>query len=186
MTGRLAAGAVILAAGESTRFGSDKRRFRLADGRTMLETTLAAYQGVFDEVLLVLKPADAAWAPRLDTVQPVYATESALGMAHSLAAGIGAGRHLDFLFVALGDMPDVQATTLNRLKDATGGPASIVQPVYRGTPGHPVGFGKAHFSELERLTGDVGARRVVAAHAGSTLRIDVDDPGVVRDYDVRP
>ena len=186
MTGKLAGGAVILAAGASSRFGSDKRRFALADGRTMLETTLAAYQAAFDEIFLVLKPTDEAWASRLTAARLVYATDAALGMGHSLAAGVRAGRRLDFLFVALADMPDVQATTLARLKDAVTGTASIVQPLYRGTAGHPVGFGSTHFGELERLTGDVGARRVVDSHADSTVRISVDDPGILRDYDVPP
>ena len=184
MTDSPSAGAVILAAGESTRFGSDKRRFRLADGRTMLETTLTAYRGVFDEIFLVLKPADEVWASALDKVQPVYARDAALGMGHSLAAGVRAGRHLDYLFVALADMPDIQAMTLKRLKVAPTGPDSIVLPVYRGTPGHPVGFGSAHFGDLQHLTGDAGARDVVQAHGGSTLRIEVNDPGVLKDYDV--
>ncbi|MCY4565494.1 MAG: NTP transferase domain-containing protein, partial [Gammaproteobacteria bacterium] len=65
MTGKLAGGAVILAAGASSRFGSDKRRFALADGRTMLETALATYQTAFDEIFLVLKPIDEAWASPL-------------------------------------------------------------------------------------------------------------------------
>ena len=150
----------------------------------MLETTIAVYSGVFEEILLVLKIADKAWASRLDKVQLVYARDAALGMGHSLAAGVGAGRHLDFLFVALADMPDIQADTLMRLKDAMAGPESIVQPAYRGTPGHPVGFGRAHFNELRRLTGDLGARGVVRAHGESTLRIEVNDPGVLKDYDV--
>ena len=184
MTHSLAGGAVILAAGESTRFGSDKRNFRLAGGRTMLEVTLAAYQGAFDEIFLVLKPADEAWAHRLAALRPVYASDAALGMGHSLAAGVRAGRRLDFLFIALADMPHVQATTLNRLKYAMAGAASIVQPDYRGTPGHPVGFGSAYFGELERLTGDAGAKRVVAAHSDRIVRIDVDDPGVLQDFDV--
>ncbi len=175
---------MILAAGDSTRFGSDKRRFRLADGRTMLQTTLAAYKSVFDEIFLVLKPVDEAWASALDKVQPVYARDAALGMGHSLAAGVRAGRHLDYLFVALADMPDVRAMTLKRLNEALAGPDSIVLPVYRGTPGHPVGFGSAHFGELQHLSGDTGAKGVVRAHGGSTLRIEVNDPGVLRDYDV--
>lgn len=177
---------MILAAGESTRFGSDKREFPMADGRTMLETTLAAYQRAFDRVFLVLKPADEAWASRLTAVRTVYAPDSALGMGHSLAAGIRAGRHLDFLFVALADMPNVRPATLNRLKDAIAGSASIVRPVCRGTPGHPVGFGNRYYAELERLTGDTGARGVVGAHSHRILQVDVDDPGVLLDFDVPP
>ena len=177
---------MILAAGESRRFGSDKREFPMADGRTMLATTLAAYRDAFDAVFLVLKPADASHLSVPGGVRPVYAPDSALGMGHSLAAGVRAGRHLDFLFVALADMPDIRAKTLNRLRAAMDGTASIVQPVYRGRPGHPVGFGSVHFDALESLTGDIGAKGVVAANGDRTRRIDVDDPGVLTDFDIPP
>ena len=158
----------------------------MADGRTMLETTLAAYGDAFETIFLVLRAADEPWTSLPGAVQPVYAADSALGMGHSLAAGVRAARHLDFLFVALADMPDIRAETLGRLKDAMTGAASIVQPVYRGTPGHPVGFGRRHFPALESLKGDIGAKGVVAAHGDRTLRIEVDDPGVLTDYDVPP
>ena len=179
-------GAVILAAGASTRFGSDKRNYRLAGKRTVLETTLAAYQHVFDEIYLVLQPEDKSWATCPATVKPVYAADAALGMGHSLAAGIRAARHLGFLFVALADMPHVQAATLRRLVDAMTDSRSIVQPAYLGAPGHPVGFGSAYFDELERLSGDVGARQVLAAHPNQVTRLEVSDAGVVEDIDVPP
>ena len=186
MTHSLAGGAVILAAGESTRFGSDKRNFRLAGGRTMLEVTLGVYQCVFDEIVIVLKPADESWAGQLCGVRLVYAPESALGMGHSLAAGVGAVRHLDYLFIALADMPYVQAQTLIRLNRSIAGPESIILPVYRGASGHPVGFGSNYYDELVQLTGDVGAKRIVNAHPASTARIVVEDSGTVRDIDTPP
>ena len=186
MRRELAGGTVILAAGISTRFGSDKRHHALAGGGTMLEVTLAVHQRVFDEIFLVLRPEDEAWADDLTGVQPVYASKSPLGMGHSLAAGVRAARHLDFLFVALADMPHIQAATLLRLKRAVAGSESIVQPVHHGMPGHPVGFGSDYFDELERLAGDRGARRVVDAHRANTIRIEVDDAGVLEDIDVPP
>ena len=184
----------------------------MVDGRTMLETTLAAYREVFDAIFLVLKAADessnscappsgprgnagtapqvparkAGETPGTNAIQPVYAADAALGMAHSLAAGVRAGRQLDFLFIALADMPNVRAKTLHRLKHAVAGTEFIVQPAYHGTPGHPVGFGSLYFRELESLTGDIGAKRVVAAHHDRTVRIDVDDPGVLMDIDTPP
>ena len=186
MTKTSAGGAVILAAGGSTRFGSDKRHYLLAGKRTVLETTLTAYQHVFDEIYLVLKPDDKRWARYPATVKTVYAPDSALGMGHSLAAGIRAARHLGFLFVALADMPHVLPATLRRLVDAMTGTRCIVQPVYLGTPGHPVGFGSAYFDELERLSGDIGARQVPAAHPDQITRLEVSDAGVVDDIDVPP
>jgi molybdenum cofactor cytidylyltransferase len=82
----------------------------------------------------------------------------------------------------------VREDTLARLLEAltenmTDDPARIVVPEYRGTPGHPVGFGAAHLPALAALTGDRGARAVLQASATAPVRIDVDDPGVLRDVD---
>jgi len=66
------------------------------------------------------------------------------------------------------------------------GQTSIVQPIYLGRPGHPVGFGSAYFAELKGLTGDVGAKRILDDHQRRIVRISVDDPGTVRDFDVPP
>ena len=195
-------GVVILAAGNSTRFGSDKRQFPLADGRTMLQATLATYQAVFDQVFLVLKPNDAPWgtAPtrahltqkrvddgyRLANVQEVYAQEAALGMGHSLAAGVQAARHLNYLFIALADMPHVQTATLERLRRELTDTRCIVQPEFQSTPGHPVGFGSTYFNELQALTGDVGAKSVLHRHADRVRRVPVQDSGTVHDIDIPP
>ncbi len=182
----LAGGAVVLAAGGSRRFGSDKRHHALPGGGTMLEATLAAYQGVFDTVFLVLRPEDEAWATALAGVRPVYAPDSVLGMGHSLAAGVRAARRLDFLFVALADMPYIRTATLDRLQRAMTAAEAIVQPIHRGTPGHPVGFGSAYFDELQRLTGDTGAREVINAHQEKRTLIQVEDAGVLVDIDRPP
>jgi len=47
--------ALVLAAGSSTRFGSDKRRATLADGRSLLAHSVARARAVFDEVRVVLR-----------------------------------------------------------------------------------------------------------------------------------
>jgi molybdenum cofactor cytidylyltransferase len=52
---------------------------------------------------------------------------------------------------------------------------------YQGRKGHPVAFGAELFSELVRLSGDEGARRVLARFPGQA--VEVDDPGVLLDMD---
>ncbi|MFM8637611.1 MAG: nucleotidyltransferase family protein, partial [Betaproteobacteria bacterium] len=56
-----------------------------------------------------------------------------------------------------------------------------VYPLHRGRRGHPVGFSAELASELMRLNGDEGARRLVARYPGHAL--DVDDAGVLQDLD---
>jgi molybdenum cofactor cytidylyltransferase len=107
-------------------------------------------------------------------------------MGHSLACGTAACREWTYLFVGLGDMAWIRQDTLARLRSAMAegaDPERIVVPVYRGTPGHPVGFGAHYLPSLAALTGDAGARSVVASARQTPLRIDVDDAGVLRDVD---
>ncbi len=182
----MSGGAVILAAGNSTRFGSDKRRFPLSGKGAMLEATLALYQAVFEQCFVVLKPQDSFWAGRLRGVCSVHAQDAALGMGHSLAAGVAAARHLDYLFVALADMPYVQTATLAQLRRELTDANCIVQPECQGRPGHPVGFGSAYFGELQALSGDIGAKPVLDRHAALIRRVPVADTGTIRDIDVPP
>ena len=182
----LRCGALILAAGMARRFGADKRHWRMADGRTLLQATLARYQGAFASVAVVLRPEDACWSSELVGCDKTYAAKSRLGMGHSLAAGVAAADHLDALFIALGDMPWVAQATLQALRGALRSPTHIVQPVHGGVAGHPVGFGRAYFPELRALTGDRGAKAVLRRHRSAIITLPFSDPGVVQDLDVPP
>ncbi|MYE86726.1 MAG: nucleotidyltransferase family protein [Gammaproteobacteria bacterium] len=177
--------AVILAAGFARRFGSDKRQWPMPDGRTLLESTLALYNG-FESVFLVLRPEDNDWAQGLGGCTKVFAAEAHLGMGHSLAAGITAAKGFDGAFVALGDMPWVEASTLGTLRQGLSDRNAIVRPFHNGNPGHPVGFGQAHFEALMNLSGDQGAKVVLDQNRQRIIAIDVVDAGVIRDLDVPP
>jgi molybdenum cofactor cytidylyltransferase len=52
---------------------------------------------------------------------------------------------------------------------------------YQGRRGHPVGFAAELYSELMMLSGDEGARRIIARYPA--VGVDVDDPGVLLDLD---
>lgn len=177
--------ALILAAGFGSRFGSDKRRATLADGRTLLAASLEGALRVFDAVHLVLRPEDDPTTLGLpDSCRIILCEDAGQGMGHSLAAGVRAlsTDPAEAIAVLLGDMPWIAESSLRALvaKAATG---RIVFPVHQGERGHPVLFGHAFWPELQGLTGDEGARRVLRAHASAWVAVDVDDPGVLRDVD---
>ena len=108
---------------------------------------------------------------------------AAEGMGFSLACAVAATREASGWLVALGDMPKVQASTMQAVLRALESGASIVIPCHEGRRGHPVGFSAEHRAALLALTGDEGARRVVGANAESVLELAVDDPGVLADVD---
>ena len=182
-------GALILAAGFGRRFGSDKRRFKLPDGRTLLEATLERYAEAYAKLCVVLRPEDESLARRVRALpgnpEVALSVDAELGMGHSLAAGVRTiADDWEWASVGLGDMPFVSASTLCELLDvffAAGG-QSIVQPVYQGRPGHPVTFPGSCFGEMCGLEGDQGARTIVQ-HASNLIRHPVADAGVLDDVD---
>lgn len=79
-----------------------------------------------------------------------------------------------------GDMPLVQPGTLVAVAAALG-QHPVVFAQHQGRRGHPVGFAAELFSELVKLSGDEGARRVMARYPSQGL--ELQDPGVLVDVD---
>jgi molybdenum cofactor cytidylyltransferase len=174
--------ALVLAAGFSRRFGSDKRTALLPDGTRVLETVIARIEDAGLAVLPVLRVSDFERWPLFTTALPVEDEVAQLGLGNSLAAAtaiVPAGRSV---MVCLGDMPFIATATYAALA-AVAEPAKIICPVYRGQRGNPVLFGAHFVGELKTLAGDRGARLLLEKHAAHVVEIDVNDPGIHRDID---
>ncbi|MGD8207277.1 MAG: nucleotidyltransferase family protein [Thiohalocapsa sp.] len=177
--------ALLLAAGTGTRFGGDKLVAPLSDGTPLVLATARALLAAGCEVLAVARDgSDAArlLAP-LPGVRVVVCADSALGMGHSLAAGVRASPGAPGWLVALGDMPFIRPQTIAAVAGALRHRGSLVAPSRSGRRGHPVGFGRAWRSELLALSGDAGARDLLDRHREGMTLIETDDPGIHRDLD---
>jgi molybdenum cofactor cytidylyltransferase len=177
--------ALVLAAGQGRRFGSDKRRALLADGTPLLVATLLQAQRNFARVFVLLRDTDDAQHLGVPAgVKVLRCADADLGMGHSLAAGFRAlhEQPASAVAVLLGDMPWLGAGTLALLIEQAG-PQRIVFPVYQGQRGHPVLFGRQFWPQLQQLNGDAGAKALLAAQPQACMAVMVDDPGVLRDVD---
>jgi molybdenum cofactor cytidylyltransferase len=197
-------GAIILAAGSSRRFGDDKRKSRLTNGDTLLEATIRKATNCLSEVLVVLRADDHAFADTLantlannpatrpdnHNITFYLAPDSGQGMAHSLANGISQTQDWEAALVMLGDMPFVEANTIETIlntytahKSHNTNPAPIVVPCLGEKLGHPVLFSQRYFAEIANLTGDRGARPVIDAHLENLVKLPITDNGVLLDID---
>lgn len=184
--------AIVLAAGRGVRFGGDKLLAAL-NGAPLITGALASALAAPVRRVLVAVGDDPRLADALQAAAPPSAADrlvlipvpqAAEGMSASLrTAAAAASPEIDGVFVFLGDMPAIATETPVRLAAALDGPGRIVAPVHAGRRGHPVLFGGGWLPALKTLTGDQGARAVIAT-AGSSLRlVEVDDPGVLLDID---
>jgi molybdenum cofactor cytidylyltransferase len=105
-------------------------------------------------------------------------------MAGSLKAGLAAAADADGVVVLLGDMPGVTAGLVDAMIGAfEQAPSSLaVIPVRKGRRGNPVLLARALFPRLQTLSGDTGARRLLAEAEG-VVELPVDDDAILADVD---
>ena len=160
--------AVILAAGGSSRYGGAKLLASL-EGKPLLQHVLdAANASTLAEVLLVIgHTADEILAViRLGRARVVVNPDWASGQASSLRAGLRAASGADAVVVVLGDQPRVTTTLLDTLVERQRVTDSVaVVSSWKGQRSPPTLLHRDLWSALEPLTGDIGARAVLAGRS---------------------
>lgn len=176
--------AVVLAAGASSRLGSDKRSLMLPGGMGLLQLVASRIHCVVDDVVVVIRPDDAGLAAmlrRLGCRACVNARPQA-GMGSSLACGIAAAAAADAWVVMPGDLPLVREHTLRQVIAGLS-TADAVVPVCHGRRGHPVAFGHRYRRQLLALTGNSGGRHLLQADSAGVTWMNIHDPGIYLDVD---
>jgi CTP:molybdopterin cytidylyltransferase MocA len=182
VTPAAAIGAVVLAAGESRRFGSPKQ-LALLDGRPLLEHTVSAVCAVqaIGRVVVVLGARAGAIEARVDfgRAETVRCARWQIGMAASLRAGAEAfrGSGVESLVVLVGDQPRLSREAIERV---LGEPGDAVRAAYGGRPGHPVVMRGRTLARLLESGADIEGRDLV----GGASLVEIPDLGSGADVDV--
>jgi len=178
-------GIILLAAGESKRFGTPKQLVELG-GKSLIrraaETALEANLGPVNVVLgAVDQPCRRVLAgmPVDVVVNPAWRE----GMASSIIAGLTPliGKQLDGVIIVLADQPGVEASHLRDLAAAALSNA-IVASRYADQLGVPAWFSAAKFKDLLMLEGEQGAKALFAREQQvawldlPSAALDVDTP----------
>lgn len=178
---------IVLAAGMSSRFGGSGHKLTQAlegpgEEHTVLGVTLRNVLASRLAVVVVASAAVAPLAERLVGAERVLrvAPQRNRGVGDSIAAGVASQAGASGWLVLPGDMPQVRPQTFGSVAEALRTHA-VAYAQLRGRRGHPVGFSAELYSELVALTGDEGARRLVARYPAQA--VEVDDPGVLQDID---
>ncbi len=181
---------IVLAAGPGSRFGGARHKLLQPwrGGTTVLEATLENAVASHLPVVVVTTESLAEVARRHVAARDVVVLPSAdsaaaslpLGVGFSIASGVSASPNAPGWLVVPADMPLIQPPTMRAVAQQLK-KHPVVFAQHGGRSGHPVAFAAELYSELVTLTGDDGARRVVARYPSHGLV--VDDEGALLDVD---
>lgn len=177
-------GVVLLAAGRSERFGSNKLLADL-DGRPLICRALEAARAVPAEVACVVTGSEEIASLACAYGWNVIANPNAhLGQAHSIHLGVLAMQTMDAVLLMVGDQPRLTDESLVRLvsdfQTSGKGIACLRDETHIG---NPAVFAKAYFPALLALAGDRGAKGILRAHESDLLVVDCLQPGELADAD---
>ena len=176
---------VLLAAGQSRRFGTADKLAQPLDGFPLgLHVARTLHVMPFAARIAVGSSSPPDFAAYGFTLVDNPAPDE--GMAQSIRLGIEAARRhaIHAVLIILADMPRVTAAHIGRLFAAADGADTIVASSDGRRPSPPALFGAKWFDALSALQGDAGARAMIEnAHhiiAPPGELIDVDNEETLR------
>ncbi len=167
--------------------GSRDKLLEDVDGAPLLrQRAQACLKSGVTGVRVVLPPNRPERIGALDglDVEIIFNDGSDLGMSHSLQRGVE-NIDADALLIVLADLPDLTAEHMQQVVNAA--KAHPDATIFRGAStdgkaGHPVLLRKDLFSQLNTLTGDIGAQPLLQRHKLDTVLVPIG-ASVVRDLD---
>ncbi len=186
--------AIVLAAGSSQRFGSDKLLHPLTHlGMTLplAAHALLPWLKTFTRTTVVVKPGSEAFCRAISqalgaksaNLQWQVCNGAAHGMSSSLACGVRANRDAAGWMIGLADMPALPSAAIVRVRSALLSGADLAAASSSGRRGHPVGFAFHYYDELLELQGDTGARALLERDRSSLVSVEIGNEGILLDID---
>lgn len=180
---------ILLAAGQSSRFGSNKLLCPLIDNTPMLLLSAEKLSKVVADSIVVINRELISLTDQLEQLglHVVVNEQAEQGMGSSIACAVRASESVNPAaggwLIMLADMPYIESRTLQLLVAQLEQGAALVAPTYRQKRGHPVGFNRRYKNELLALNQDRGARDILKKYHSELHLLQVEDAGILIDID---
>jgi molybdenum cofactor cytidylyltransferase len=179
---------IVLAAGKSSRMGSNKLLAELGGKPLVVHSVEKLKSSSVQDIVVVTgngtEQVKEVLRPLSVTV--IYNEHFAEGLSTSLKCGLNAiPADVDAALICLGDMPLVDAQTVDRLIAAfsVSDHRTICVPTFNGVRGNPVLWGRQHFGGLLDISGDQGGRLLMEALSDEVVEVACETNAVLVDVD---
>ncbi len=174
-------GCIIMASGESRRFGGNKLLAEV-DGAPLIAHVLQATEGLFAKRVVVTRHAEVAKLCRQAGVNAIEHAEPSRN--DTVRLGMQTIEGCDAVTFFQGDQPLIAPETIAALlRSAEDDPASIWRASFAGTPGAPVLFPAWTFDELRTLPEGKGGGYVAKTHPDRVRLIEASSAWELFDVD---
>ncbi|WHX47220.1 nucleotidyltransferase family protein [Paenibacillus woosongensis] len=188
---------IYLAAGQSTRMGSDKLQLPVGSMRLGNFALAAALSSKLDYVVVIRNDAAGDWMddafyrdPIKQKWSVIYCPEACLGQSYSLRCGVKAALAMEAAaaMILLADQPLITDKMINELltyfqtQQQANSSIGFTAASYEGLPRPPVIFAQQMFPELLKVQGDRGAGHLIRKE-GTGICLDFPIPDLFMDVD---
>lgn len=180
--------ALVLAAGRSTRMGSNKLLEHLNDRPLVRHVVYAALASHARPVVVVTGHQESEIHQALASCDVSYTSNPhyADGLSTSLKAGVASlSSSCEGVLILLGDMPLIDSSLIDRMIERfkVSPSALAFVPTHKGEWGNPVLLTRRLFDQVASLEGDAGARKLLMAHRDSVIEVPVESDSIFLDLD---
>jgi molybdenum cofactor cytidylyltransferase len=182
-------GAVVLAAGMSSRMGQMKVLLPWEGNRPIIRVIADRLKRMrMDDIVIVTghMAEQVRDALEKEPVRFVHNKEYREGdMLSSLQTGLRAlGPEISAALVVLGDQPQLDNRIVLQVMNAYAeGRGTIVAPSYQQRRGHPILLDRMYWPEILELPRGAAPRDVINAHADQIYYVNVETDSILRDID---
>ncbi|MGK0273049.1 MAG: molybdenum cofactor cytidylyltransferase [Cocleimonas sp.] len=177
---------VLLAAGQSTRFGSNKCLQKLSNGNEIALQSALNLSKQLDQVICIIPP-NSQELKSLFERNGFQILENELskkeGMSSSIKLAVEETKEAQAWLFCLADMPNIKSTSYQSLISKLDQKQTIVIPKFNQKRGNPVGLSNHYYQQIMLLEGDVGAKQIFKKNSSNIIFVEVDDEGVLQDID---
>ena len=178
-------GAIVLAAGKSSRMGRNKLLITI-NGRMVIDRLLDVLEDTVDKIVVVTgyNPESIQNAVKSRDIKLVHNSEFEKGMTSSVRAGLSIVRDMDAVFLVPGDQLGIDANLIEKMKKTIieDQEALIVSPIFEGKRGHPILFRNLLFNDVLLLSEEMTLRDLVKRYEFAHRFVESDE-WCTRDFD---
>ncbi len=180
---------IVLAAGESTRFGENKLLYKI-EGKSIIKRLVEECALESSKTVVVVGHEKDLIIKELEglnvffVVNPEYKNG---GMSSSIRIGISSIKPSKAYLITPGDMPYLQRWICKKIIDVyIRSKAKIVIPSFEGKGGHPILFDASLREELLAVKEETkGLKAILNRHADEILKVEIGTSRVLIDIDYK-